>query len=426
MSWLVTAVLLFLCLPAWGQVELSGALGWGGKAVAGRVNPLWVTLYNRGTAARGQLVVAQQVGSGWRGTAQWSLSLPALLAPGGRASFRIPWPVERGVRRVELEFRSGGATLGASQLTVDLVATPLAGAVGPPGQLVLPLEELDDPLLLSPLAELVVNRPDTLPSGVEAALSTWRAYLGGTVVGGETGWQMSWPPAQDLAAAVLRAPAPRPPLALLVLGTTAYLLAIGFALPPLAREGQPARTATLILVSCGLALSIPVLYEPPQPFIAYQWTITAPGATRYSLDLLALAGTQAGQWQGEGRWLACLPAGDGTWAGQDIAWELGPSGWITRVFLELGEARVMWRLADTSQGAAERGQTYRVTAAGALIRAEDGATAPPERMFAPGLLPVWKGVRATLTEGDLVTVAHGVVSRGQERRHWFQLRVEAQ
>jgi len=313
MMWLL--VVLALSLSCLGQVGMEATLGWGGVPVLGRVNPLWVTVDNpTGAPVVGTLQVLARIGSPWRGEARRALSAPVLLAPGGRATFLFPWPVQRGTRELSLTLLAEAGPLATSVVPVSPTPTPLTGTVGGPGPgISLSPADLADPLLLHPLGAISVAAPLS-PEGREA-LSAWAAYLGGELSGFASPSRWSWPEGEGLSRAFARLPLPRPPLAPLALAVATYLLGIGFFLPPACR-GRFRPAAISLGVSLGLALFCPVFYNPLVGPVVCTWEFGDKNVGQFHLEFLALTATEAREWRGEGFWVELLPAEEGAWAGR--------------------------------------------------------------------------------------------------------------
>ncbi|HEU68017.1 MAG TPA: hypothetical protein ENN53_02160, partial [Candidatus Acetothermia bacterium] len=179
------AVLLVVacCLAGGGgtaaQIGIGGELGWEGRAVVGEVNPLTVTVESgTSTPFTGTLVAEQRVGSGWRGQATQRLRVPLVLAPGGRARFAFPWPVEASSEPVAIRVERDGIELARATIpfrpTVEKPAAIVGTWVGELGAgpvVFLAPEELPaDPLFLAALSRIRIAPGAEVSPGAEAAL----------------------------------------------------------------------------------------------------------------------------------------------------------------------------------------------------------------------------------------------------------------
>jgi len=408
MSFLLIAVAL-LAFPGRAQVDISAELGWGGAAVLGRVNPLWVTVRStQASPLSGTLVAVGGYGSPWRGRGERELVAPVLVPPGGTVTLMFPWPVERGTRTLSLKLMARDLQVAATEVPVTPVTSPLSGFVGPPGRGVsLSPSDLIDPLFLHPFQEITLGR---LPLGEDerAVLSAWATYLGGELAPDRGLIPLPWPNREDLLTEFSRTPLPRPPLAPLALAVAVYLAGIGFFLPPAAR-GRALPTALPLIIASALALFCPLLYQPLTGEILFSSGIISDGAMPFRLEFLCLTRAGAGEWRGPGFWSELLPTEEGAWEGRDLAWEWGPGGVVTKAGLVPGTIRVLWRLAraDPQEG----GEAF-VVEAGGLLRIRDGRRGSPAELVGREVTPLWNAISKALSPGDRLTVKSGTRRQG--------------
>ena len=398
MAGMVFALVMVLSLSCLGQVRMEATLGWGGVPVLERVNPLWVTVVNPGAGPlAGTLTVEAEIGSPWRGVARRALRVPVLLPPGGRGAFTFPWPLRRGTRELRLRLTTPAGTVGDAVLPISPAMEPLSGTVGGegPGYPLAP-GDITDPLLLHPFGELRVEAP--LGPDQEAALLAWAVYLGGRLTGLPAPAAWPWPEPDGLSRAFVRLPLPRPPLAPLAISVAAYLLGIGFFLPPAAR-GRPRPALIATGVSLCLALFSQVFYKPLSGSISCIYEFSDSTASGFYLEFSCLTGTGA-EWEGEGWWVELLPLTEAGWAGRDLRWEWGEGGVRTVVPVRPGEIRILWRLAP---GGPAAGETYRWE--GELVRVRDGRRGDYTSLISPALEPLWEAIYPQLFPGEELTAA---------------------
>ncbi|HAF70388.1 TPA: hypothetical protein DCL37_03400, partial [Candidatus Acetothermia bacterium] len=292
-------IALALALPALGEISVDASLGWGGVAVLGRVNPLWVTVKNpSGASVVGTLEVEWQIGSPWRGRAERCLSAPVVLAPRGQAKLLFPCPVERGTRELSIKVLSGSTPLATASLPVSPAAAPLSGSAGGMAQgVILAPQDLTDPLLLHPFGKIKATTP--LPAEAQEALLSWAAFLGGELSGLPPPTPWEWPDRDDLSQAFSRLSLPHPPLAPLALAVATYLLGIGFFLPP-AAHGRFRPLTISLTVTWGLSLFSSVLYEPVSGTISCRWILRDDTVGRFGLEFTTLTSIRVGEWRGGG------------------------------------------------------------------------------------------------------------------------------
>ncbi|MBC7221083.1 hypothetical protein H5T55_06415 [Candidatus Bipolaricaulota bacterium] len=395
-------------------IRLGGEVGWEGLAVVGEVNPLWVTVENGASVPlTGTLVAVQRVGSGWRGQATQRLEAPLVLAPGGRARFAFPWPVEAGSEPVTILVERDGVELARATIPLrPTVEKPVAivgtwgGELGPGPVVFLAPEELpDDPLLLSALSRVRIAPGATASARPEAALRAWAAYGGGKVDGLPVAATASSPSDADLRAA-LRLHAPRPPpVGALLGGTALYLLLLGFALPPLSRRGGAPRVALLLTLSLAFSLIYPVLYESPQTVTFVQYSLTGSSDIWFCLDTLVIVPRRGGVWEVAGWWVERVPAG-GERVVAAAEWCWGGEGPRTRVSLGAGQAAVLWRYGPAwGEGGEEVG-----------VGSDGGGEVDA------GFAPLLAAIRAA--EGDRLFVDWAEERRGEVAFLTYRLRWE--
>lgn len=418
MTFLLIAVVL-LALPGWAQVNISAELGWGGTAVLGRVNPIWVRMRSTQAApVSGTLVVAGEYGSPWRGQGKRELSAPILVPPGGTVTLIFPWPVERGMRTLSLKLVTGDLKL-ATEIPVESVTSPLSGFVGPSGRGVsLSPSDLIDPLLLHPFQEITLGRLP-LSESERAVLSAWATYLGGKLPSERGIISLPWPNRDDLAAEFSRTPLPHPPLAPLALAVALYLVGIGFFLPPAAR-GRSLPTGLPLAIALGLSLFCPLLYKPLTGEITFLSGIIRDDVAAFRLEFLCLTGIKVGEWRGEGFWSELLPVEEGAWEGRDLAWEWGPEGVVTKTELVPGTIRVLWRLvrADLVEG----GEIF-VVEDGGLLRTRDGKRGSPAKLVGSEAVPLWNAISKVLSPGDRLEVKNLSSRQGGGLRKTVEVRI---
>ncbi|MCR4392556.1 MAG: hypothetical protein NUV94_07350 [Candidatus Acetothermia bacterium] len=422
------ALLLAVAVAGSGQAQLtvSGELGWQGLAVPGAVNPLAATVTNGGGVPfAGELVVWQRIGSGWRGQAERELRVPVLLAPGGRARLRLPWPVEPGLRTVELRVEADGHTAARAEVPVRLAGERIAAAVGPPptpappGPLVVlnPDDLPDDPLFLTPFATVYLAPAASLAPKAGEALAAWAAFLGGRIVGRDAPPTVHTLSPDDLSAILRGHRARRPPLAALALATVAYLVALGYALPALARGERAWPLAAVASVALGFALIYLNLVGMPETQISVQLSIQRSDIARFNMDWLAVGDRRGGVWRGEGMWVEVLPGG-GDWAGREVAWTWGPDGPQTTLSIAPGQVRFLWRLSP----AAEFTGVALTVRDGGLVRADGEPMAMAELALAHRRL--LGAVDPLLADGDRVVLASGVDRAPGRAAYVYRLRWE--
>ncbi|MFH1609679.1 MAG: hypothetical protein ABID40_03530 [Candidatus Bipolaricaulota bacterium] len=392
LAWILSCVVAAASV-GWAQVRIWGELGWQGQAVAGQVNPLTITVENgTGSVLSATLRAEQRVGSGWRGQAEQRLRAPILLAPGGRARFVFPWPVEAGSDPVTLIVEVGGTELVRATLPVRLAVGKLVAVVGTlaafpsPDQAVFlaPDDLPEDPLLLGPFSRVQVAPTALVSAKARDALAAWAAFGGGSVEGVPV--PTAIPPLRDddLRDALRLHRPRRPPAGLLVGGTVLYLVAVGYGLPSLSRNRKPWLVGSLVLLSAAFSWFYPHLYGVPHDTTVVQYGITAPDVVRFSSDTLAIAEHKGGRWEGSGLWVERFPVG-GERAGRDVEWSWGSDGPRTTVYIQPGKTVFLWRFSPAWVGG---GTASAVGPHGEVPRGDAG--------FAPLLA----AVRPLLQEGD--------------------------
>jgi len=375
------------------QVRVWGELGWQGQAVVGEVNPLTITVENgTGSALSATLRAEQRVGSGWRGQAEQRLRAPLLLAPGGRARFVFPWPVEVGSDPVALVVEVGGKEVVRATLPVRLAAGKLVAVVGAPTALpaagpvvfLSPDDLPEDPLLLGPFSHVQVAGAAFISAQARDALAAWTAFGGGSVEGAPVPAAIPHLWDDDLRNAVRLHLPRRPPALLLVGGTVLYLLALGYGLPSLSRGRKPWLAGSLLLAASAFAWFYPHLYSAPHATTVVQYDISAADPTRFGLKTLAIAEHKGGRWEGAGLWVERIPVG-GERIGRDVEWSWGGDGVRTAIAIHPGKTVSLWQFGPAWAG----GTTVStVGVVGAAPRADAG--------FAPLLA----AVGPLLQEGD--------------------------
>lgn len=333
------------------QIRVGGELGWEGRAVVGEVNPLTITIENgTSTILIGTLVAEQRVGSAWRGQATQRLEAPLVLAPGGRARFAFPWPVEAGSEPVAIRVQGDGVELARATIPLRLAVEKPVAIVGTwvgeldagPVVFLAPEEIPPDPFFLSPFSRIRIASPATVPAPSVASLRAWAAYGGGEVEGLPTVPSVSPPTDADLRAALRLHPPRPPPLGALIGGTALYLFLLGFALPPLARRARSPWISLLLIVSLAFSLMYGVLCEFPPSVNLIQYRLLLPDDIRFSLDTLLIVPQREGVWEVAGWWVERVPAG-GERVATVVEWVEGGDGPRTRVALGAGQAAALWR-----------------------------------------------------------------------------------
>lgn len=340
------------------QVRVWGELGWQGQAVAGQVNPLTVTVENgTGSVLAATLRAEQRVGSGWRGQAEQRLRAPVLLAPGGRARFVFPWPVEAGSDPVNLVVEAGGTELVRTTLPVRLAVAKLVAVVGAPTVLpstdqavfLAPDDLPEDPLLLGPFSRVQVGGAALISARARDALAAWAAFGGGSVDGVPV--PAAIPPLRDddLRDALRLHRPRRPPVGLLVGGTVLYLVAVGYGLPALSRNRKPWLVGSVVVLSVAFAWFYPHVHETPHDTTIVQYNLNVASITRFSLDTLAIAEHKGGRWEGAGLWVERIPVG-GERSGHDVEWSWGSDGLRTTVYIHPGKTVFLLRFGPAWAG----------------------------------------------------------------------------
>ncbi len=415
MTWLAWTVLCAVAVaqPGWAEVQVGGEVGWQGQAVLGEVNPLTITVTN-GTSSvlSATLRVEQRVGSGWRGAGMQRLRAPLLLAPGGRARFAFPWPVEAGSAPVTVVVEEDGTELARATLPLRLMVEKPIATVGsvvayPAGgpMIALAPEDLpEDPFLLSPFSEVRLTRGAVVSAPAAEALAAWAAFGGGLVRDGETPTVIPSLSAADLADAVARHGPRPPPRGLLIGGTVLYLIALGFALPPLSRRGRPWGMAALISVVLAFSLFYPLFFGSPQAITMLLYSLSSRDVSRFSYDTLVIVPIREGIQEVSGWWVERVPPGTER-SGMDIEWAWGPDGPRTIVAANPGQTMILWRYG-------------RAWAAGGT-RHVVGSVAV-DAGFAPLLAAVGPVARA----GDLVYTERIAERQGGAARYEYRLRWE--
>lgn len=331
-------MILLVLLLLWGwtgfPLELELELGWAGRPVLGAVNPLWVTLRNPGpTAVQGELRLALEFGSPWRGRGTYTALVPCAVGPGGRTRLLLPWPVPAGSFLLRAALRAGERELAEGELAFGAEPEPLRAGIGPP------LEPLDlhlaptelpaDPLLLSPFAELRVFTP--LGGREGDVVGAWRAFFGGGVR----------VEAEALRAHLAGLRPPAPAWALLLPGLFLYLLGAAWALPRLA-QGRPVLPLALALGFLVLAGFYSVFREAAPHRGTIQIVVEQPSLTSFGLELLGVAPWRREELVLEGWWYELLPPRG--WEGRDLLWRFTEAGWQTVLKLEPAVPRLLLRL----------------------------------------------------------------------------------
>lgn len=411
-----------VCLVAgatggWAQVRVWGELGWQGQAVAGAVNPLAITVENgTGSVLSATLRAAQRVGSGWRGQAEQRLQAPLLLAPGGRARFVFPWPVEAGSEPVTVSVEAGGGELARTVLPTRLVVEKPVAVVGtvvtlPSSRPVLALapEDLpEDPLLLSPFSQVQVAPTALVSSQARDVLLAWATFGGGSVTG--LPMPAGVPPLRDgdLYDAVRRHGPRPPPVGLLVGGAALYLIALGYALPSLTRRGRPLGAAGLVALATCFALMYPVLYGSPQTQTVVQYGLTTSQLVRFGMDTLAVTAHRGSLWEGPGWWVERVPPG-GEKAVRDVQWVWGRDGARTAVRIDPGQTVFLWRYGP----AWVKGGAEQVVGPGRTVTRDD-----------IGFAPLLAAVGSLLREGDRVFLDRAAERQGDLAWYGYRVRWE--
>jgi hypothetical protein len=415
MTWRSWAVLCVVAVaqPGWAEVQVGGELGWQGQAVLGEVNPLTITVVN-GTSSvlSATLRVEQRVGSGWRGAGMQRLRAPVLLAPGGRARFAFPWPVEAGSAPVTVVIAEGGTELARATLPLRLMAEKPIAAVGsvaayPDGEPMIALapEDLpEDPFLLSPFSEVRLTRGAAVSAPAAEALAAWVAFSGGRVRDGETPTVIPSLSMTDLDDVVARHGPRPPPRGLLVGGTVLYLIALGLALPPLSRRGRPWGMAALISTVLMFALFYPVFFGSPQTTTVLLYSFSARDISRFSADTLIIVPVRGGTQEVSGWWVERVSPGTER-SGMDIEWVWGPDGPRTLVAANPGQTMVLWRYGR----AWATGGTRHVVGSVAVDA---------------GFAPLLAAVEPVAREGDLVYTERIAEHQGGVARYEYRLRWE--
>jgi len=375
------------------QVRVWGELGWQGQAVAGEVNPLTITVENgTGSALSATLRAEQRVGSGWRGQADQRLRAPILLAPGGRARFVFPWPVEAGSDPVALIVEAGGKEIVGATLPVRLAAGKLVAVVGTPIALptsgpavfLAPDDLPEEPLFLGPFSHVQVAGAALISAKARDALAAWIAFGGGSVEGVPAPVAIPRLRDDDLRDAVRLHRPRRPPALLLVGGTVLYLIAMGYGLPPLSRGRKPWLVGSLVLAASAFAWFYPQLYGIPDAITSVQYGISATNVARFCLDTLAIAVHKDGRWEGSGLWVERVLVG-GERIGRDVEWSWGSDGVRTTVTIQPGKTVFLWRFGPAWAG----GTTVSTVGADGVV----------PRVGA-GFAPLLAAVGPLLQEGD--------------------------
>ncbi|HPD06831.1 MAG TPA: hypothetical protein PLC08_03010 [Candidatus Bipolaricaulis sp.] len=414
MTWVGWAVLCVVAVaqPGWAEVWVGGELGWQGQAVLGAVNPLTITVTN-GTSSvlSATLRVEQRVGSGWRGEGMQRLRAPLLLAPGGRAQFAFPWPVEAGSAPAVV-VEADGTELARATLPLRLMAEKPIATVGsvaayPDGgpTIALAPEDLpEDPFLFSPFSEVRLTRGAVVSAPVAEALAAWVAFGGGLVRNGETPTVIPSLSAMDLDDAVARHGPRPPPRGLLIGGTVLYLIALGLALPPLSRRGRPWGIAALISAALTFALFYPVFFGSPQTTTLILYSLSTRDVSRFSADTLVVVPVRGGIQEVSGWWVERVSPGSER-SGMDIEWVWGAEGPRTLVAMNPGKTLVLWGYGR----AWSTGGTRHVVGSVAVDA---------------GFAPLLAAVGPVAREGDLVYTERIAERQGGVARYEYRLRWE--
>lgn len=347
MTLLAALLALVSAVGGWAQLRLEAQLGWQGTAVAGAVNPLWVTVENRSPRLlAGVLRLEQEVGSGWRGRTTLGLRAPILLPPGGGTRLLFPWPVEMGGTPLVVAIEAEGREVVRLDLPVRATLEKPLAQVGmggdfpwEPAVLLAPEDLPTDPLLLDALRAVGVASP--LPGRAADALRAWAAFGGGALEGVPS--PPAVPPLEEAAlrAAVRDHARQERPTRLLLALTVAYLVLLGYALAALER-GRATTAGALLASFTVFALFHAVLFGEPPNVTLVSIRIVSSDVATFSLDNVAISA----RWRG----VIALP---GHWVprrlshleedGNAITWEWGPDGVRTWVRVKPGEVTIAQR-----------------------------------------------------------------------------------
>ena len=331
--------MILLALLVWGipgfSLELELALGWAGRPVLEAVNPLWVTLTNPApTLVTGELRLAMEFGSPWRGRSTYAATVPVAVGGFGKVRLLLPWPVQLGSAVLRAVVVAEGKTLGQQELRFTPELEPLRAGIGPPlpaVDLVLSPAELPaDPLLLSPFSELQVFLP--VSGRAAEVVRAWRTFWGGEVR----------VDAEELRKHLAGLRPPPPQWAFLLPGLFLYVLVLVVVFPGLA-HGRPQLTAAALLSFLILAVFYSLSREASPKSYHVLIRVERPGFTGFSLELCGIMPWLRQEARLEGWWVELLPPAG--WEGRDLHWRFNGETWETLVHLEPGLPRVFLRLS---------------------------------------------------------------------------------
>ncbi len=332
-----------------GQVVLRGELGWQRMAVPGAVNPLAVTVENKtGKVLAGTVVGRGETGWGWRGQSVHVVRFGVLLAPGGTGRYVVPWPLEAGPTRLVLSLESEGQILAQWEVPVQRVPGKMVAWIGvvpdvESAELAVALSPEDlpeDPLFLTCFSQVVIGPGVAVSAAARAALEAWTAFLGGEVVGipmPQAGTPVSF---QELKALGAAHPPRRPPAGFLVLGAVIYVVLVAYVFSSWARGERSWAFAGLWATALFLSLFYPVLYGTPDRLIFVKISLCRADVSRFSFVLSAVRSLAEVTWALPGLWVERAVEQ----VERVVEWVWTPQGPVTRIGLEPGQTRYLWRL----------------------------------------------------------------------------------
>ncbi len=396
-------------LAASNRVSVVGQLGWEGHAVAGRVNPLWLEVENlTASPLSTQLRVHHRAGNEWRGEARRELILPLLLAPRGRITYHVAFPLDLGARHLVVEI--GGEEVEARfDIPVNAVPQAIQLAVGPaaavPGSAypvrIEAAELPSDPLLLASVSALWVDPAVRLPAEAQAALLAWHLLLGGEKDGARTP-VAAWPGAPVWEASLSETPLTRVPAGFAATGLLLYLTLGVMALGRWERTGRGAAVWTLAALALGLSWCSAGWWGTQEALVAHEWSITTHRVPRFELSWCGLFGRRGAGVELPGRWTDLLAPED-TLSGRDVRWVWGAEGWTTQLTIRAGDLRVLWGLQQLPDAKEPGTQAARFSS----------KTPDPPDTLPSALHPLWDA--ATLLAGCGGAVhATGVYDRRED------------
>ncbi|MGQ9699861.1 MAG: hypothetical protein ACUVQS_02185 [Candidatus Bipolaricaulaceae bacterium] len=350
-------IFLALLLSVGGAaLEVGLEVGWAGQPVAFVVNPLWLTLSNPSSQPfSGEVLILGTAGSPWRGEAERTAVIPVFLAPRGRTTLLLPWPLEPGMTTLWVRVFSEEAEVFARDFSLGFLGgTRLVGGIGPagvgPGIFISPADFPSDPLLLWPFAELAIS--GTLAPQAAEVVGAWQVFLGGKTIPDYRGVGSVQPEALRERMQNLQ---PLPPIwSVLVPGLLLYLVGLGPGLSRLARGRAGFLWATVAVFLC-LSLFYSVLRENAIGPNLVRINVFSKSVNRFHLELVGVVSWRTGELTLPGWWHELLPARN--WTRLDLRWEYSPAGWTTTFPLTPGVPRVFLRLAPNEGAQAPVSET---------------------------------------------------------------------